>query len=79
VEIAYSIPPSSDDAVATLTIYNVLGQSVRTLVESRVSCGTYTAIWDGRDASGREVASGVYLCELRWKTRRQAKQIVLLK
>jgi hypothetical protein len=49
---------------AELRIYSVDGRLVRTLIDGHLPAGPYTAIWDGRDESGRAVASGVYFCSL---------------
>ena len=43
-----------------LVLYNALGQEVRRLVSAVQAPGRYAARWDGRDAAGRPVASGVY-------------------
>jgi len=61
-----TIIPYSLDAPGhvTLIIYNVMGQTVRTLVDSYRSGGTYTALWDGRTDDGRPAAAGVYLYRL---------------
>ncbi|MCK4559340.1 MAG: right-handed parallel beta-helix repeat-containing protein [Calditrichia bacterium] len=48
-------------AYVTLEIYNLLGQSVRTLGEDVKEAGSHSVLWDGRDATGRDVASGLYL------------------
>ena len=48
----------------TLSVYNLQGQLVRTLVQEVASPGEHTAVWDGRDFAGRAAASGVYLCRL---------------
>jgi len=56
--IRYSIPESS---VVTLTIYNMLGQQVRTLVNSQQDAGYYTVTWDGSNEFGSKVASGIYI------------------
>ena len=47
-----------------LTIYDVLGRKVKTLVNERKAAGTYTVQWDGTDDAGQPVASGVYLYRL---------------
>ena len=49
---------------AALHIYNLQGQKVRTLVEGPVVAGYREVTWDGRDAKGHIVASGVYLYRL---------------
>lgn len=47
-----------------LTLYNVMGRRVRTLVDGIHAQGTFTTTWDGKDDAGRRVASGVYLCRM---------------
>lgn len=47
-----------------LTVYNTMGQRIRTLINSQRPAGSHTVVWDGRDSQGREVASGVYFYEL---------------
>ncbi len=59
--IRYSLP---EDSEVRLVIYNVVGQQVRELVNAHQSLGVYAVRWKGRDDSGRDVASGVYLYRL---------------
>jgi hypothetical protein len=59
--IRYTLPEASS---VRLTIYNVLGQEVRTLVNAAQSRGVHSVQWDGRDASGRQAATGVYIYRL---------------
>jgi len=47
-----------------LTVYNTLGQEVRTLIEARQDAGRHAIAWDGHDAYGSEVATGMYLYRL---------------
>jgi len=47
-----------------LEIFDIQGRVVRTLVNERKPCGTYRAIWDGKDDHGEPVASGSYLARL---------------
>jgi hypothetical protein len=69
----------------TLTIYNILGQKVKTLVNQRQEAGTKIINWDGKDEKGKDLASGIYFYQL--KVRRihgkgevtQTKRMVLLK
>jgi len=48
----------------SLIVYNILGQLVRTLVDGNQSAGPHTVIWDGRDSSGRDMASGIFFYKL---------------
>jgi len=47
-----------------LKIYNVLGQEIRTLVNSAKPAGAHQVIWDGRDNGGRVVSGGIYFYNL---------------
>jgi photosystem II stability/assembly factor-like uncharacterized protein len=51
-------------AQVKLEIYNLRGQRVRVLVNDQFAAGYHTAEWNGRDESGRLLASGVYLYRL---------------
>lgn len=55
--IGYALPKACK---VDLTIYNVLGQKVKTLVDEPQGAGRYTVGWDGTDEGGRSVAGGMY-------------------
>ena len=63
-DIRYQIPDVHSPVHVGLTIYNVLGQAIRTLVDTPLSAGHYTVKWDGRDRQGRDVSSGIYFYRL---------------
>ena len=60
--IAFDIP---NKAVVQLEVYDLLGRRVEMLVNEEMDAGSYRAIWDGRDESGREVPSGVYFYRIK--------------
>jgi hypothetical protein len=62
-----------------LRVYNVLGQTVKTLVDEPKARGIYEVTWDGRDESGDEVASGVYFYKLEAGDFVQTKKMVLIR
>ena len=62
-----------------LTIYNLLGQEVRTLVNSFLAEGDYTVDWDGRNSAGNPVATGVYVYRLKLNDYVESKRMVLIK
>ena len=71
-------------AVATrtpvdLSIYNLNGQKVATLVEGVRKAGEYTVDWDGMDRAGNELAAGIYLYRMKLGSFREVKKILLLK
>ncbi len=64
---------------ATLTVYNVTGQKVRTLVQGTIQAGQQSVVWDGRDDSGNAVASGIYFYRLSTDEETQSRKMVFLK
>ncbi len=74
--ISYQLSKASN---IELTIYNQLGQEVRTLVSGRQSAATHHVQWDGRDNVGKQVVSGVYLYRLRADEFVQARKMVVLR
>ncbi len=48
----------------SLKVYNVTGQLVRDLVNEDMPAGSHSAVWNGRDQNGRQLASGVYFCRM---------------
>lgn len=75
-EIAYCLP---QDSPVKLTIYNILGQEVKVLVDEYQTAGTRRVIWDGCDDTGSNVASGIYLYRLEAGKTVQTKKMSLLK
>ena len=74
--IRYSLPQNAN---VELTVFNILGQKVRTLVEGEQSAGEHIAIWDSNNEQGRAVASGVYFYRLRIGDEVLVKRMSLLK
>ena len=62
-----------------LEIYNVLGQSVHTLVDEFQATGFHQVHWDARDQWGVPVATGVYLSRLHYPGGVQTRRMLLLK
>ncbi|HWR82416.1 MAG TPA: T9SS type A sorting domain-containing protein [Candidatus Deferrimicrobium sp.] len=59
--IEYSLPTASK---VTLSIYNILGENVTSLVEREQASGRHFVSWDGTDHHGNTVSSGVYFYRL---------------
>ena len=56
--LKFQLPKASD---VRLTIYSILGQKVRTLLNSRLEAGYHEIQWDGRNDRGIQQASGLYI------------------
>ncbi|UCF78393.1 MAG: VCBS repeat-containing protein [Candidatus Eiseniibacteriota bacterium] len=65
----------------SIRIYDVAGRLIRVLVdeEKAASHTPYSVVWNGKDDSGRRVASGVYFCRMETKNFASANKIVLLR
>lgn len=68
-----------EPGMVRLSVFNCLGQHARTLVSASQPAGTYVVTWDGRNAQGRELGSGVYFYRLDVGDREQCKKMLLLK
>ncbi len=75
-QIAYKLNEGRD---VRLVIFNHLGQEVRVLVNAYQNAGLHRVVWDGKDAAGRGVASGLYLYRLSGGEVFQTRQMLLLK
>ncbi len=62
-----------------LVIFNTLGQRVRHLESGWRQRGIHQVIWDGRDGSGREVTSGLYIATLRGTRERISRRLLLVR
>jgi len=74
--LKYQIPQTSE---VTITIYNNLGQGVRTLVNKKQEPGYYEAIWNGMNDYGQLVSSGVYIYQIRAGNFVKSRKMLLLK
>ena len=62
-----------------LAVYSAAGQKVRELVSGHMRAGRHSIYWDGRDAAGTPVSSGVYLYRLEAGGRSETKRMLLLR
>jgi hypothetical protein len=74
--INYSIPSRG---ILQITIYNILGQQVKSLYDGRVNAGFYQLSWDGTDNQGMQVGSGIYLINFRFNDSIETRKAVLLR
>jgi hypothetical protein len=62
-----------------LSVFNLLGQKVATLVDELLLPGEHSVEWDGRDKRGRELSSGIYFYKLTAGKLSATKKLILLK
>ena len=75
-QISYYLPRASH---AKLTVYNVLGQSVRVLYDGYQEGGMQTVTWDGKNSDGVDLSSGIYFYRLQAGDFNQTKKMSLMK
>jgi hypothetical protein len=74
--ISFIVPKSGP---ASLEVYNIKGQIVRTLVNDVREAGKYTVIWNGKDNNGSSVASGLYFYRLTHDGKNITRKMLLSK
>jgi len=62
-----------------LTIFNMLGKQIRTLVNGEQSSGKHTFMWNGKNDTGTTVASGTYIYHLKVGQRSESKLMLLIR
>ncbi|MBT3756899.1 MAG: T9SS type A sorting domain-containing protein, partial [Candidatus Cloacimonetes bacterium] len=68
-----------DDAKVVLEIYNMKGQKVRQLVNSSISAGQHSVVWNGKDDNNKTVSSGIYFYKFKTEDYQATKKMLLLK
>jgi hypothetical protein len=78
--IVYQLPEQSD---VNLTIFDLSGRKLKTLVQSDLSAGSHAVSWNGTDEQGRAVSSGMYLYQITAKGKQQvysdSKKMLLIR
>jgi hypothetical protein len=74
--IEYSLPRAGS---VRLTVYNILGQAVKVLVDETQTAGDKKVIWDGKNQRGQDVASGVYFYRMEAGEFAKTDKMLLLK
>jgi hypothetical protein len=68
-----------EESEVELSIYNALGQKVKTLIDQHQIPGGKEVFWDGKDDKGNEVSSGIYFYKLKTNAFYQTKKMLLLR
>jgi flagellar hook assembly protein FlgD/DNA-binding beta-propeller fold protein YncE len=76
--IHFSVPENYRGQVS-LRVYDMLGKVVRELVAGELAPGNYRQVWDGFDQSGRRLASGLYMYQLRAGNFSATRKLLLMK
>ena len=74
--IDYELP---EVAFVHVTIYNLQGQLVATLVNGKQGAGQHSAVWNGVDAKGQAMASGIYILSFTAGNHQSTQRLLLLR
>lgn len=74
--ISYNLPKRS---MVELSVFNILGQEVRTLLHEPQDAGEHTVSWDGKNNGGETVTSGIYLYRIKTVDGIESKKMILMK
>lgn len=75
--IGYAVP--SPGGEVSISVYDVAGRRVATLVDAESSPGWFATTWDGTSSTGDRVSSGVYFCKMEAPGFSDTKKLTLLK
>ncbi len=75
-ELSYSLDA---DGPVRLSIHDVLGREIAVLVDSHQGSGSHKVVWEGKDARGKSMSSGVYFAKLRALGHQSVQKLVLSK
>ena len=68
-----------NNSVVDLTIYNIKGQKITTLINEPMRKGKHSVIWSGLDSNNKPVSSGIYLYKIKSGIQESVKRMLLLK
>ncbi len=69
----------AERAEVDLSIYDLRGRLVRTVIKRDMEAGDHSVVWDGKDDSGRRVSSGSYLYRLRTNDEVVTRKMIVVK
>jgi len=75
-EIEYTLPRSG---YVLLSIYNIVGQRVATLVDEEQKAGYHKTFWEGRDSNGQDVSTGIYFYRIQTRGFSDTKKLLLIR
>jgi flagellar hook assembly protein FlgD len=64
---------------ATLSVFNIRGQKISTLIDEQKAKGIHRVVWNGADDKGKNVPSGVYFYRLETSNKSITGKMILMK
>lgn len=75
-ELSFTLTRTSD---VTLSIYNIKGHKIKTLMSEVLVQGSHSISWDGSDEDGKKISSGIYFYVLQTAASVHSKKVIMLK
>jgi len=77
--IRFGLPESASGKKVELSIFNILGKKVRTLLNGAMKAGYHEVSWDGKNDQQRQVASGIYFYQIHSASFYKIKKMILVR
>jgi len=74
--IKFIVPKSSE---VEISIFNIQGQLIRTLINQKINAGVHSVIWDGNNGDGNPVGSGLYIYRLITNQLQKSNKMLLIR
>ncbi len=74
--ISFSIPK---DENVEISVFNIKGQKVKTVVNDNYTTGSHKVVWDGTDENNKSVTSGIYFYKLKTSSKTLTNKMILMK
>ena len=74
--LSYDLP---EDAMVNITVFDMMGRVVRTLVNGQQSAGYKSLQWNGTNNSGHPISAGLYIYTIQAGEFSQTRKMILLK
>jgi len=75
-ELSFTLPKTAD---VTISIFNIKGHKIKTLLSEVLFQGTHYVSWDGKDGDGKKISSGIYFYVLQTATSVHSEKVIMLK
>ena len=73
--ISFSLKKSE---LINLSVYNIRGQKVKTIIDKKMKGGEYEIVWDGKDDNGHCLGSGIYFIRLKTDKYVNVKKVIMI-
>ncbi len=79
VRVSYAVPQGNGETPIILSIHDLLGRRVRTLIDARADPGVHWVEWDGRDERGTALPAGTYFCHLSRGDEKLTRRVMVMR